>query len=256
MTQDLVPGTPAGPLNSVADRLPSMVAGADARTSWRFVDFFAVTIRNPNTRESYYRAVSRFLDWCEERGLNRFDAVHEVHFTPAVYTRDWEPGGTSLPHCLDAAEYGLPLFRGQVSLCTLLLEILLQQLLMHHLSPRRPGLALGKGLLESPVRPAEARLYGPFGAARRSCNLRYRELVEVSENQNLPMVGGELLQGLSHTLGPLHALSRLLRSFVVARNSNRCLQRHSLHLLLSIVPSDLIQQDLQHPCSETAVRSV
>ena len=46
-----------------------MVA-SDERTAWRFVDFFAVTIRNPNTREAYYRAVCRFMDWCESRGLH------------------------------------------------------------------------------------------------------------------------------------------------------------------------------------------
>ena len=84
MTQDLVPGTPAGPLATFADRLPSMVAGADARTSWRFVDFFAVTIRNPNTREAYYRAVSRFMDWCEQRCLHRLAAIRPIHVAAYV----------------------------------------------------------------------------------------------------------------------------------------------------------------------------
>ena len=78
MTQQLVQGTPAGPLAAFADRLPPMIATADDRTAWRFVDFFAVTIRNPNTREAYYRAVSRFMDWCEQRGLNRLDG-HQAH---------------------------------------------------------------------------------------------------------------------------------------------------------------------------------
>ena len=62
MTQQLAQTTPAGPLAVFSDRLPPMIAGADDRTAWRFVDFFAVTIRNPNTREAYYRAVSRFMD--------------------------------------------------------------------------------------------------------------------------------------------------------------------------------------------------
>ena len=79
MTQQLVPGTPAGPLAAFADRLPPMIADADDRTAWRFVDFFAVTIRNPNTREAYYRAVSRFMDWCEQRGLHRLDAIRPIH---------------------------------------------------------------------------------------------------------------------------------------------------------------------------------
>ena len=70
MTHELArnpsPGLPA----QIADRLPPMVA-ADERTAWRYVDFFAVTIRNPSTREAYYRAVCRFMDWCERRGHGR-----------------------------------------------------------------------------------------------------------------------------------------------------------------------------------------
>ena len=84
MTQQLVPATPAGPLAAFADRLPPMIAGADDRTAWRFVDFFTVTIRNPNTREAYYRAVSQFMDWCEQRGLHRLDAIRPIHVAANV----------------------------------------------------------------------------------------------------------------------------------------------------------------------------
>ena len=79
MTQQLVQSTPADPLAAFADRLPPMIASADDRAAWRFVDFFAVTIRNPNTREAYYRAVSRFMGWCEQRGLHRLDAIRPIH---------------------------------------------------------------------------------------------------------------------------------------------------------------------------------
>ena len=84
MTQELVQTSPARPLAAFADRLPPLIAGADVRTSWRFIDFFAVTIRNPNTRESYYRAATRFLDWCEERSLNRLDAIMPIHVAAYV----------------------------------------------------------------------------------------------------------------------------------------------------------------------------
>ena len=84
MTQQLVQGAPAGPLAAFADRLPPMIASAADRTAWRFVDFFAVTIRNPNTREAYYRAVSRFMDWCEQRGLHRLDAIRPIHVAAYV----------------------------------------------------------------------------------------------------------------------------------------------------------------------------
>ena len=79
MTQQLVQTTPTGPLAAFADRLPPMIACADDRTAWRFVDFFAVTIRNPNTREAYYRAVSRFMGWCEQHGLHRLHAIRPIH---------------------------------------------------------------------------------------------------------------------------------------------------------------------------------
>ena len=84
MTQQLVQGTPTGPLAAFADRLPPMIASADDRTAWRFVDFFAVTIRNPNTREAYYRAVSRFMDWCEQHGLHRLAAIRPIHVAAYV----------------------------------------------------------------------------------------------------------------------------------------------------------------------------
>ena len=84
MTQQLVRGTPTGPLAAFADRLPPMIAAADDRTAWRFVDFFAVTIRNPNTREAYYRAVTRFMDWCEQRGRHRLAAIRPIHVAAYV----------------------------------------------------------------------------------------------------------------------------------------------------------------------------
>ena len=84
MTQQLAQTTPAGPLAAFTDRLPPMIAGADDRTAWRFVDFFAVTIRNPNTPEAYYRAVSRFMDWCEQRGLNRLGSIRPIHVAAYV----------------------------------------------------------------------------------------------------------------------------------------------------------------------------
>ena len=84
MNQELIQAPPAGPLADFADRLPPMIAGADDRTAWRFIDFFAVTIRNPNTRESYYRAVSRFLDWSEDTGLHSLDAIIPIHVAAYV----------------------------------------------------------------------------------------------------------------------------------------------------------------------------
>jgi site-specific recombinase XerD len=46
-----------------------MVAALGDQASWRYVEFFAANIRNPNTRRAYARACSRFFGWCEDRGL-------------------------------------------------------------------------------------------------------------------------------------------------------------------------------------------
>lgn len=40
-----------------APLLPALIAREDERSAERFIDFFAVTIRNKNTRAAYMRAV-------------------------------------------------------------------------------------------------------------------------------------------------------------------------------------------------------
>lgn len=49
--------------------VPVLVASIGDQASWRYVEFFTVNIRNPNTRRAYARACSRFFAWCEKRGL-------------------------------------------------------------------------------------------------------------------------------------------------------------------------------------------
>jgi len=43
--------------------LPKLVTAAGDRAGLRFLEFFAVTIRNPHTRRAYSRAVGEFLAW-------------------------------------------------------------------------------------------------------------------------------------------------------------------------------------------------
>jgi hypothetical protein len=38
--------------------IPAIVAGAGERAARRFLEFFAATIRNPNTRAAYFRAAT------------------------------------------------------------------------------------------------------------------------------------------------------------------------------------------------------
>ncbi len=48
--------------------LPNLITGESKQTTRRFLEFFAVTIRNENTRAAYARAILQFFTWCEERG--------------------------------------------------------------------------------------------------------------------------------------------------------------------------------------------
>lgn len=50
-----------------APRLPALIVEAGEKAQRRFVEFFTANIRNPNTREAYARAISRFLGWCALR---------------------------------------------------------------------------------------------------------------------------------------------------------------------------------------------
>lgn len=72
-----VPGTlivvePAG-------ALPALVASANDHARRRFLEFFAVHIRNPNTRRSYMRAAEEFGAWCAARGVAELGAVQPIH---------------------------------------------------------------------------------------------------------------------------------------------------------------------------------
>ena len=67
------------PLPSPALALPALIAAADERARLRFLEFFAVTIRNPHTRRAYARAAGDFLAWCEARGVASLAGVQPLH---------------------------------------------------------------------------------------------------------------------------------------------------------------------------------
>lgn len=58
--------------------VPALYA-PDAAAARRAFEFFAVNIRNPNTRKAYARAASEFATWCSSRGLNDIRHVQPVH---------------------------------------------------------------------------------------------------------------------------------------------------------------------------------
>ncbi|MFZ5706273.1 MAG: tyrosine-type recombinase/integrase [Pseudomonadota bacterium] len=67
------------PLPSPALALPALVAAADERARLRFLEFFAVTIRNPHTRRAYMRAAGDFLAWCELHGVASLAGIAPLH---------------------------------------------------------------------------------------------------------------------------------------------------------------------------------
>lgn len=59
-------------------RVPAFYA-AVPRGGERTLEFFAVTIRNPNTRRAYAQGVSEFATWCEAHGVRDVRQVQPVH---------------------------------------------------------------------------------------------------------------------------------------------------------------------------------
>jgi hypothetical protein len=65
------------PLSSIP--LPAIINAAGARARIRFLEFFTVNIRNPNTRRAYAKAAGEFAAWCETIGLRSIAEVQPVH---------------------------------------------------------------------------------------------------------------------------------------------------------------------------------
>lgn len=64
---------------SATSRLSALVAAAGAYASYRFFEFFATRIRNPNTRRANARAANEFFDWLAAPGVTRLTDIVIVH---------------------------------------------------------------------------------------------------------------------------------------------------------------------------------
>ncbi len=66
MGRELVPV--GGELVQISeDMTPTFFRDAGPKAAKRFIEFFVVNIRNPNTRAAYYRALRKFTDWTSGR---------------------------------------------------------------------------------------------------------------------------------------------------------------------------------------------
>src|SRR3954470_13477605 len=64
--------------------MPAVVAASGPELANRFVEFFLVAIRNPNTRRAYAAAVRAFCAWLERHGAPDLRAVEPVHVAAYV----------------------------------------------------------------------------------------------------------------------------------------------------------------------------
>ena len=69
---------PSAAAKSGAFLLPLAIAQADEKTQRRFLEFFAATIRNRNTRTAYYRAACKFFAWCDRRGVRELSQIEPL----------------------------------------------------------------------------------------------------------------------------------------------------------------------------------
>lgn len=86
---DIVPTRPPRPPNrpvpgSAVLVVPAIIADAGETATRRFLEFFAATIRNRNTRMAYHRAVRHFFAWCEHHWLGGLDDLEPLHIAAYV----------------------------------------------------------------------------------------------------------------------------------------------------------------------------
>jgi len=66
--------------------VPAMVAGAGDQAAKRFLEFFAATIRNKNTRMAYYRAACSFFGWCDRHRIGELADIEPLHVAAYIET--------------------------------------------------------------------------------------------------------------------------------------------------------------------------
>ena len=59
--------------------VPGLIADAGEHATRRFLEFFAATIRNKNTRTAYLHAVGRFFAWCERHHVGELADIEPLH---------------------------------------------------------------------------------------------------------------------------------------------------------------------------------
>jgi site-specific recombinase XerD len=66
--------------------IPAAIADAGEHAVRRFLEFFAATIRNKNTRMAYYRAVCSFFAWLEQHDIGELADIEPMHVSLYIET--------------------------------------------------------------------------------------------------------------------------------------------------------------------------
>ena len=84
------------PLTGVAgyhgSTVPRAIAAAGDKAARRFLEFFAATIRNKNTRTAYYHATVRFFAWCDRHKIGEIADIEPLHVAAYIeaFGKDFE----------------------------------------------------------------------------------------------------------------------------------------------------------------------
>ncbi len=81
MSQDLILSPVVTPAVAACDGIlvPRIIAAAGDTAARRFLEFFAATIRNKNTRMAYYRAAEQFFAWCDRHRIGELADIEPLH---------------------------------------------------------------------------------------------------------------------------------------------------------------------------------
>jgi len=71
--------------------VPVAIASAGDQATRRFVEFFAATIRNKNTRMAYYRAACNFFGWLEEHRIVDIEPIHVAAYVETLQASAAKP---------------------------------------------------------------------------------------------------------------------------------------------------------------------
>ena len=94
--------TPPSPLQTLDGSLvPALFTGAGEQAGYRFIEYFTARIRNPHTRQAYFRAVHRFSAWCTLHNLE-LTTLNPVVIASYIEELQGELGVTSVKQHLSA----------------------------------------------------------------------------------------------------------------------------------------------------------